>query len=200
MTGVDCSGVALNMARCASSGYPPGQLTWKEASLKSLPFEDSVFDFILCHSVLEHVVDYPLAVRELARVLKPGGRLVIRTGNSGRLELNTAHALLRLFTRRTAESTVHSTFQQRAGSLEDNQGNFDVTHIWSNVLARHLGRLGFRTLHFTTQRAAVLNSPVYVESRLFRRLLIRVVYNLPFFPFTHLGPQILVGCEKINRN
>lgn len=35
------------------------------------------FDSIVCHQVLEHVVDPAAAAGELARVLKPGGRLVV---------------------------------------------------------------------------------------------------------------------------
>lgn len=42
-----------------------------------LPFADSSFDFAACTETLEHVADVGLALRELARVLKPGGRLVV---------------------------------------------------------------------------------------------------------------------------
>ena len=38
-----------------------------------LPFPDADFDFVLCTEVLEHVADPWLAVREIRRVLKPGG-------------------------------------------------------------------------------------------------------------------------------
>ncbi len=42
-----------------------------------LPFQDKAFDVVLCTSVLEHVDDAEAAVSEIARVLKPGGRLLI---------------------------------------------------------------------------------------------------------------------------
>ena len=200
VVGVDCSSVALSMARAASSGNSLGRLNWAEASIKSLPFVSSAFDLVLCHAVLEHVVDYPAGLQELARVLRPGGRLIIRTANSGRLEIGAVRALLKLLSRKTRESALYPTLIQRAGSVEDNQENFDVTHIWSNVIARHLKRLGFRILHFTTQRAAVWHSPIYEESGSLRRLVTKIVYTLPFYPFTHLGPNILVACEKIGTN
>ncbi|MCU0610870.1 MAG: class I SAM-dependent methyltransferase, partial [Candidatus Eisenbacteria bacterium] len=42
----------------------------------ALPFESEAFDIVSCVSVLEHVPDVRLAVRELRRVLKPGGVLI----------------------------------------------------------------------------------------------------------------------------
>ena len=38
-----------------------------------LPFVDAAFDFAACTETLEHVADAGVALRELARVLKPGG-------------------------------------------------------------------------------------------------------------------------------
>ena len=48
-----------------------------------LPFPSSVFDLILSHEVIEHVEDDRLAVREMVRVLKPGGRIVVFAPNRG---------------------------------------------------------------------------------------------------------------------
>lgn len=44
---------------------------------KGLPFEDELFDEVLCKDILEHVDDYVLLLREIHRVLKVGGRAVI---------------------------------------------------------------------------------------------------------------------------
>ena len=42
----------------------------------AIPFKDRSFDRIIINHVLEHVPDDRLAMRELFRVLKPGGRLI----------------------------------------------------------------------------------------------------------------------------
>ncbi len=38
-----------------------------------LPFDDATFDVVISDMVLEHVMDYPTTLREIHRVLKPGG-------------------------------------------------------------------------------------------------------------------------------
>ena len=43
--------------------------------IADLRFEDEVFDRIACNAILEHVVDPTIALRELHRVLKVGGRI-----------------------------------------------------------------------------------------------------------------------------
>ena len=44
--------------------------------LCALTFSDASFDLVLCNELFEHVQDLELAFREIARVLRPGGRLV----------------------------------------------------------------------------------------------------------------------------
>lgn len=43
------------------------------ASALNLPFADNTFDKVICSEVLEHIPDYRGALREIERVLKPGG-------------------------------------------------------------------------------------------------------------------------------
>jgi SAM-dependent methyltransferase len=48
-------------------------------SIESIPAEDASFDVVLCLQVLEHVSDPAAAVRELHRVVRPGGRVLLST-------------------------------------------------------------------------------------------------------------------------
>jgi SAM-dependent methyltransferase len=45
--------------------------------LESMPFPEAAFDSILCNAVLEHVAGADAAMRELARVVRPGGHIVV---------------------------------------------------------------------------------------------------------------------------
>ena len=48
-----------------------------------LPFPSGSFDLILSNEVIEHVADDKLAVREMVRVLRPGGRITLFCPNIG---------------------------------------------------------------------------------------------------------------------
>ena len=66
------------------------------ANLERLPFADEEFDLVLCTQVIEHLLDPAAGVRELARVLKSRGTLVITTDNARNLvtkALNVPHDL-----------------------------------------------------------------------------------------------------------
>jgi ubiquinone/menaquinone biosynthesis C-methylase UbiE len=88
MGGVDVAGVDLNLddlrhARCKLSdltcGNPgkSGACIVSSADLTLLPFEDEVFDVVICSEVLEHIPDNKAAISEIVRVLKRGKYLVV---------------------------------------------------------------------------------------------------------------------------
>jgi SAM-dependent methyltransferase len=47
------------------------------SDITAIPVEDEAFDVIICTEVLEHVPEPIKAVREIARILRPGGRLLL---------------------------------------------------------------------------------------------------------------------------
>jgi SAM-dependent methyltransferase len=68
---------AVHGARYVTADVEPGRAD-VAADIEALPFEDDSFDAILCVHVLEHVADDRAAMRELRRVLRPGGWAVIQ--------------------------------------------------------------------------------------------------------------------------
>jgi len=67
-----------------------------QANLETLPFPDASFDVVLATQVIEHLLDPPRGMRELARVLAPGGRLVISTDHDRALVSRVLNAPRRL--------------------------------------------------------------------------------------------------------
>src|SRR5438876_1896407 len=53
--------------------------------LQRLPYDDASFDVVLLIGVLEHLENHRIALGELARVLRPGGLLILTTPNIMRL-------------------------------------------------------------------------------------------------------------------
>ena len=49
----------------------------KQGSALAIPYPDNAFDKVFSHGVLHHIPDVRLAEREIARVLKPGGELIM---------------------------------------------------------------------------------------------------------------------------
>ena len=56
-------------------------LHFAQANGEALPFPDAAFDIVLSHAVIEHVADAARYLRELARVLKPGGFMYLSTAS-----------------------------------------------------------------------------------------------------------------------
>ena len=72
VTGIDASARMLEVAR---SKVPAAQL--ETADLTSIPLEDGAMDLAVCSLALTHCPDLGPPVRELGRVLRPGGTAII---------------------------------------------------------------------------------------------------------------------------
>jgi 2-polyprenyl-3-methyl-5-hydroxy-6-metoxy-1,4-benzoquinol methylase len=91
-----------------------------QANLEALPFEDASFDLVLCAQVIEHLLDPSAGMRELARVVSPGGRVVVSTDNRRALVSRVLNAprtllvgLLGLTGRRRRVEFPHGSFDRR---------------------------------------------------------------------------------------
>ena len=74
--GCDISSEMLSRARGRLKSNRPRLMS---ADLAHLPFANGSFDCVTCGYVLEHLPDARLGLAEVARVLKPGGRMLLST-------------------------------------------------------------------------------------------------------------------------
>ena len=76
-------GVDYNPIRLARAHDAHRSAWLQQASVYALPFATDCFDVVLCNHVVEHLPDLSTALRELARVLRPGGLFIVGTPNEG---------------------------------------------------------------------------------------------------------------------
>ena len=102
--------------------------------LVGLPFQDNEFDFIMCNHVLEHIEDDQTAMKELYRVLKPGG--------SGILQVPISL---------TMETTFEDPEIISKSNREKYYGQFDHVRIYGKDYSERLQKVGFIVEHFNPE-------------------------------------------------
>ena len=80
--GVDIGSAAIELA-----GRRVPEADLRVGALRELPFANEEFELVVSNDVLQHVpeADVPASLRELRRVLAPGGTLLLRTNGARRL-------------------------------------------------------------------------------------------------------------------
>jgi SAM-dependent methyltransferase len=85
-------GLDRNEGMLAVAARAPEPGTWRQGVAEALPFEDATFDRVVCQFAVMFFEDRQAALREMARVLRPGGTLAVASW--ARLEENTGYAAL----------------------------------------------------------------------------------------------------------
>jgi SAM-dependent methyltransferase len=73
----DLTGALRDVGRDAAERDGAANVLFVRAELEDLPFPDRSFDAVLCRFVVHHLADPAPALAELARVCRPGGRVVV---------------------------------------------------------------------------------------------------------------------------
>jgi SAM-dependent methyltransferase len=78
---VECAVVSLDEDTQAFKYAAPDGTLRVNGAAERMPFADASFDLVICHHVLEHIPDVEGTLREIRRVLKPGGRFYAASPN-----------------------------------------------------------------------------------------------------------------------
>jgi len=158
----------------------------------SLPFGDASFDAVVCVRVIHHLEDPRPAIAEFARVLRPGGVLVIESRNKRDLKAIIAYLL-----RRQAWSPFARGSRRYEGTRL----------VPSCLLGRGAGRSGSSTCSGQAPQAwsapvSFLHAPADLRTWL-RRAGLRVeatrsvgILRLPVLT-RHLPAGLLIGLERV---
>ncbi|HJZ50368.1 MAG TPA: class I SAM-dependent methyltransferase [Roseiflexaceae bacterium] len=113
---------------------------------EQLPFADASFDLAIAWDVVEHVQDPALLLAELARVLRPGGRVLLTVIN--RFAFRDPHyhlPLLNWLPRRLAEAIIERRGRSKSGSaFSDRQRLSEMHYFTIGGFRRLAARYGFR--------------------------------------------------------
>lgn len=77
--GVDCDLTGRDVYSSLPKHNPSSLVRWVYYDGNILPFESQTFDIVSSWFVLEHIKDLKLSLKEMARVVKPGGVIVLFT-------------------------------------------------------------------------------------------------------------------------
>lgn len=171
----------------------------------NLPYLENSFDLITCTEVVEHLENYRHVLREMHRVLKNGGTLVVTTPNILNLK-----SRFRFF---------FSGFYNLFGPLHFNESELHsagghITPISIFYLVHSLIDAGFKDIHITVDKRQSTSMvllfvswiPIkiinyFVKKREISRYRTIDKYNEPYFDIINsmdilLGRTLIVGCRK----
>jgi SAM-dependent methyltransferase len=136
VTGVELSDTSVALARQRGIGEVVA------GSVLEMPFADASFDLAVSLDVIEHLEDDIAALRELRRVVAPGGALLVTVPAyqwlwSGHDEINHHH---RRYTRRTLQSAA-----EQAGWKQTRTTYFNSLLLPVAILLRVLDRFSTKT-------------------------------------------------------
>lgn len=176
-TGIDLTDAAVELARkrFQVSGLK-GE--FHVADAERLDFPDASFDLVYSHGVLHHTPDIEAAVREIHRVLKPGGRAmvmlyhrgsynyrvgirVLRRAGAGLLTSEAGIKLINLLTREPIDSLrEHAQLAKNGNSSADDflsQSTDGAGNPLARVYSRREARALFKEFSGVELRAYFLN-------------------------------------------
>jgi ubiquinone/menaquinone biosynthesis C-methylase UbiE len=76
-TGIDLTPAMLEQARKTQAELGLTNMTWDQGDVTRLPYRDGQFDVVTCRYVFHHLTDPLVVLREMARVCRTGGRVVV---------------------------------------------------------------------------------------------------------------------------
>lgn len=185
----DITGIDISDGMLAHNPYK-----WQKAPAENIPFPENTFDFVICRSLLHHLEDPLLGLKEMFRVLKPGGKFVCWDPNHNIVYETIRH----IFQHTDRFSHLHKSFNDEDlfrmiencndpyfTSYGDSKGGdgFKITEV------KYIGYLAYPTLGFPD--IIDFKIPIWLG-----RKLIRIDEFISKTPFKKLSWSLLVKAVK----
>jgi ubiquinone/menaquinone biosynthesis C-methylase UbiE len=191
ITAADFSDVALKAAQqtIASAGIAD-KVELKQADLTALPFADNSFEFVVSWGVIMHVPEMEKALTELARVLKPGGVLVLCENNLRSLDVMIREPIVDAIKKLIGRSTPEIRKTQRGTEawVQSETGGLMARKTDMRFLASFLKDIGL--IEFLRTAGQFTEGYTNLPSKGLKRL----VYSLNMFYYKHVRlPSLAMG-------
>ena len=176
-----------------------------DLSNDGLPFQDESFDLVTCTEVIEHLEHYRYTLREMYRVLKPGGTLVLSTPNILNLKSRIRFLISGFY-------NLFGPLHMRNSQLHSTGGHINPVSFF--YLAHSLMDAGFQNIEMAIDRKQGTSKAwlllLLLPIKIFSRLALRREKNRYQTIDAHnesivlkinsldmlLGRTIVVGCKK----
>jgi len=154
IVGLDTSAPMLATARAAATAEGAA-VEWREGDALEQPFTDGAFEVVLCQQGLQFFPDKPRGLREMYRVLRPGGRMVLSVW--GPIERSPGFGVL-------AEALTRHVGSQAGGLLTSGPFSLsDADELRTLIAGANFQDIDIRrvtkTLHYAALEEQSLRSP-----------------------------------------
>ncbi len=115
VVGIDAAADVIEQATAQLAESDAANVSFATGDAYALDFEDASFDVVHAHQVLQHLTDPVAALREMHRVLRPGGLLAVRDSDYGAFVWAPAEPLLDRWLELYHELTARNRAEADAG-------------------------------------------------------------------------------------
>lgn len=152
---------------------------WIKAPAEAIPFPDNHFDYVVCRSLLHHLEEPEQGLREMFRVLKPGGKWVCWDPNHNIVY----ETVRRIFQHTDRFSHLHHSFNDEDLFEMVECSGFNIKY------KRYIGYLAYPIIGFPD--IIDFKMPIWLG-----RLLIRIDDFIAKTPLRKLSWSLMVGAQK----
>jgi SAM-dependent methyltransferase len=167
VTGLDANPEMLSVAASVAP-----EVDWREGAAESLPFPDESFDAVVSQFGLMFFDDRPGALREMERVLRPGGRMAVAV--CGALDQSPGYAVLAELLHRLFGAEVAESFRAPfvLGDRERLEALYREAGLAGGRIERREGQVRFDSINalVSTERACVWTLGGLLDESQFQRL------------------------------
>jgi ubiquinone/menaquinone biosynthesis C-methylase UbiE len=204
VTGIEISETEVARARSKATAEGIANLHFEIGDITNLAFPAESFDAVFSHNVLEHVAEPLKALREMHRVLKPGGVIGIRDIDGGGHLYSPANALLHEYARLLLTvwemAGGHPRIGRRLRGLLHEAGFGDVATSASYEVYGDPERLRFLAQIITSH----CQEPAFVEKVVEHKLATReqveaIIAEMQVWPDDPEALCALAHCEVVGR-